>query len=109
MQVWLLQDRLCFAPLPISGDTTSYIPLDRITVRPLPKGYRPNIGVALNDEPPVTLSGRHADHAAAKKTRASVFSVQYGLKTAYWAAANAQEAKASCCHLGSSIYIRQSS
>ena len=37
VQVWLLQDRLCYAPVAGSGERIQYISLDRITVRPLPR------------------------------------------------------------------------
>ena len=95
VQVWLLQDRLCYA-VPGAADVIRYIPLDRITVRPLPRGYSPCIAVISNEKAPAPLRGRLERHFAFEGLFGRVFSVQYGLKTAYWAAATSQEAKACC-------------
>ncbi|CAK0734664.1 hypothetical protein CVIRNUC_000464 [Coccomyxa viridis] len=90
--VWLLQDRLCYA---VSGaeDRIRYIPLDRITVRPLPRGYTPRIAVMSSDEAMAVLPGRMERHSALGDSFGMIFSMQYGSKTAYWAAASSQEAK----------------
>ena len=95
VQVQLLQDRLCYA-VPHAAELIHYIPLDRITVRPLPRGYHPRIAVMSYAEAPVDLRGRPERHPASEGSFGRVFSVQYGLKTAYWAAATTQEAKACC-------------
>lgn len=94
-QVWLLQDRLCYGPVSGSGNDIHYIPLDRITVRPLPRGYKPRIGVASVDHSLVSLLSHFKDDAATEQTEGRVFSVQYGLNTVYWAADNSHDAKAS--------------
>ena len=93
MQVWLLQDRLCYAVLG-AEDLICYIPIDHITVRPLPRGYKPRIAVTGHDRGPAAFSGRMELHSAPEGTSGRVFSLQYGLNTAYWAAATSQEAKA---------------
>ena len=95
VQVWLLQDRLCYA---VSGaeDRIRYVPLDRITVRPLPRGYTPRIAVMRSDEAMAVLPGRMERHSALGDSFGMIFSMQYGSKTAFWAAASSQEAKACC-------------
>ena len=95
-QVWLLQDRLCYGPVSGSGNNIDYIPLDRITVRPLPRGYKPRIGVARVDDSLVSLLDHSKGDAAPEQTEGGVFSVQCGRKTVYWAADNSHDAKASC-------------
>ena len=99
VQVWLLQDRLCYA-VSGAGDLISYIPLDRITVRPLPRGYYPCIAVMSSDEAMAVLPrrGRTAmeRHSASEDSSGRIFSMQYGSKTAHWTAATSQEAKACC-------------
>jgi len=53
-QAYLLEDRLCFAPDGgasggSGGAVTKYIPLDRIPVRGMPRGYLPSPGIAPVD------------------------------------------------------------
>ena len=66
-EVYLLPDRLCYADSPDAPDIT-YLPLDGVPVRPLPRGYAPTPGVARLDR-------RAADLPAAA---AAAFSVTAG-------------------------------
>ena len=94
-QVWLLQDRLCYVPITSAGKSIQYIPLDRITVRPLPRGYQPCIGVQHIDEIMVALQASRAGKTMSGQPPGRAFSVQYGARTVYWAARTSQEAKVS--------------
>ena len=47
--VYLTADRLCHTPDPGAG-SARYLPLDRIPVRALPRGYGPKLGVALVED-----------------------------------------------------------
>ena len=93
VQVWLLRDRLCYASVFNTQDTIHYIPLDRITVRPLPRGYKPRIGVQHVDTSLIALPEARAGNAAPEQPHGRVFSVQYGSRMVYWAADTSTEAK----------------
>ncbi|KAK9811699.1 hypothetical protein WJX72_008565 [[Myrmecia] bisecta] len=83
--VWLTSDRLCFtSSQPGTSDRAHYIPLDRVPVRALPRGYGPQIGVHLVEDRQV---------AAVSKRRACTFSIQCGGHTHFFAADTACEAK----------------
>ena len=47
--VYLTEDRLCYTPDP-EAESVRYIPLDRIPVRALPRGYGPKLGVAAVED-----------------------------------------------------------
>lgn len=48
LQVYLLDDRLVFAPAePHDSGALRYFPLDRIPVRGMPRGFQPRPGIAL--------------------------------------------------------------
>ena len=85
-QVFLLDDRLCYADGPGAAPDARYLPLDRVPVRPLPRGYGPRAGVTLLDA-----------RQAPRRARADVggaFSVQCGRHTHLLAAASAEAAQA---------------
>ena len=46
---YLTADRLCYTPDP-DAESVRYIPLDRIPVRALPRGYGPKLGVAAVED-----------------------------------------------------------
>lgn len=48
-KVQLLGDRLTLRKLEDEGGPIQYIPLDRISMRPRPRGYKPYVGVHLLD------------------------------------------------------------
>ena len=50
LQFYLLDDRLCYTDEPGKVEDVRYIPLDRIPVRALPRGYGPQIGVAVIED-----------------------------------------------------------
>ena len=89
VQYYLQCDRLCYVPEPIADpQAVQYIPLDRIPVRPLPRGYNPLVGaqhVHSGTGETDTVYGAPA-HA---------FSVQCGRHTHFLAAATPSEAEAS--------------
>lgn len=47
--LFLTADRLCYTADP-DADSVRYLPLDRIPVRALPRGYGPKLGVALVED-----------------------------------------------------------
>ena len=47
LQCTLLPDRLCYEDAPGARAEVKYMPLDRVPVRAMPRGYKPAIGVAL--------------------------------------------------------------
>lgn len=93
VQVWLLQDRLCYTSDYGTQANVHYIPLGRITVRPLPKGYKPRIGVQHVDASLIALPEARAGNALPQQPQGRLFSVQYGSRTVYWAADTSREAK----------------
>ena len=50
LQFYLLDDRLCYTDEPGKVEDVRYIPLDRIPVRALPRGYGPQIGVTVLED-----------------------------------------------------------
>lgn len=50
LQFYLLDDRLCYTEEPGKVEDVRYIPLDRIPVRALPRGYGPQIGVTVIED-----------------------------------------------------------
>ena len=50
MQFTLFPDRLCYEDAPGVRAEVQYVPLDRVPVRAMPRGYKPAIGVAITDE-----------------------------------------------------------
>ena len=50
LQFYLLDDRLCYTVEPGKVEDVRYIPLDRIPVRALPRGYGPQIGVTVIED-----------------------------------------------------------
>ena len=50
MQFYLLDDRLCYTDEPGKVEDVRYIPLDRIPVRALPRGYGPQTGVTVIED-----------------------------------------------------------
>lgn len=75
VQFYLLQDRLCYAKVSHTSQDAHYIPLDRVTVRPLPRGYAVRIGISSID-------------SRQKPGRAPgcIFSMQCGMRTHFMAA-----------------------
>lgn len=55
LQFYLLDDRLCYTDEPGKVEDVRYIPLDRIPVRALPRGYGPQIGVNVIEDRQVAL------------------------------------------------------
>ena len=47
--VWVTADRLCYTPDP-DVEGVRYLPMDRIPVRALPRGYGPRLGVTLVED-----------------------------------------------------------
>lgn len=47
--LYLTADRLCYTADP-TADSVRYLPLDRIPVRALPRGYGPKLGVSLVED-----------------------------------------------------------
>ncbi|KAL3141352.1 hypothetical protein ABBQ32_004935 [Trebouxia sp. C0010 RCD-2024] len=90
LQFYLLDDRLCYTDEPGKVEDVRYIPLDRIPVRALPRGYGPQIGVTV-------IEDRQIDRTElppqSSKKRACVFSVQCGTHTHFMAAGTAAEAE----------------
>eukprot|EP00887_Chlorella_sp_A99_P006398 scaffold3.g6398.t1 len=82
--VYLTADRLCYTSDP-TVDGVRYVPLDRIPVRALPRGYGPKIAVCQLDE---------ANPSSAKPHRVGcVFSVACGSHTHFLAAETPAAAK----------------
>lgn len=75
LQFYLLSDRLCYTEEPSLGGNVSYIPLDRIPVRPLPRHYGSKIGVSS------VSSSQYP-----KRAQGCVFSVHCGSRTHFMAA-----------------------
>ena len=50
MQFFLLDDRLCYSAQQEDCHDVRYVPLDRIPVRALPRGYGPQIGVTVIED-----------------------------------------------------------
>lgn len=50
--VYVLADRLCYTPDPGAGEASPvrYLPMDRIPVRALPRGYGPKLGVTVVED-----------------------------------------------------------
>jgi hypothetical protein len=44
---YLMEDRLCYTENEDTLGPIKYLPLDRIPVRPYPRGYKPDIGVSI--------------------------------------------------------------
>lgn len=44
---YLMEDRLCYTEDEDTLGPIKYLPLDRIPVRPYPRGYKPDIGVSI--------------------------------------------------------------
>lgn len=93
-QFYLLNDRLCYTTppsCPTAPTRVRYWPLDRIPVRPLPRGYAPAPGIAAVRDRQVEqrgpFFGRHC------WGRGCVFSLQCGRETHYLAAPTAWQAK----------------
>lgn len=91
--MYLKDDRLCYTPDPGGPGGVRYIPLDRIPLRALPRGYGPKIGIMLVDSRQLDTSRA----AAAGELRGGVtgctFSVACGSHTHFWAAGTPAEAK----------------
>ena len=87
-----LDDRLCFSPHHLRNDVedVAYVPLDRISVRPMPKAYHP--AVALSE-----MSSHQLDCATLQEhigdMEGCVFSLQCGKNTHMMAAASPVEAQ----------------
>ena len=89
VQYYLQCDRLCYVPEPIADpQVVQYIPLDRIPVRPLPRGYNPLVGAQH-------VHSGTGETDIAYGAPAHVFSVQCGRHTHFLAAATPSEAEAS--------------
>lgn len=50
VQFFLLDDRLCYSAEQDDCHDVRYVPLDRIPVRALPRGYGPQIGVTVIED-----------------------------------------------------------
>ena len=50
MQFTLFPDRLCYEDTPGIRAEVQYLPLDRVPVRAMPRGYKPAIGVSMIDD-----------------------------------------------------------
>ncbi|PRW59715.1 lipoxygenase homology domain-containing 1 isoform A [Chlorella sorokiniana] len=87
--VWLTADRLCYTADP-EAEGARYLPLDRIPVRALPRGYGPKLGVTLIEDRQVDRSGPQFS----PKKAGCVFSVACGSHTHFFAASSPAEAKA---------------
>ena len=57
--VWVTADRLCYTPDP-DVEGVRYLPMDRIPVRALPRGYGPKLGVTLVEDRQARTPGLHA-------------------------------------------------
>lgn len=82
LQVYLLDDRLCYTNNPSSSESVKYLPLDRIPVRPLPRHYGPQIGVS-----------RISSLQIPRRPDGCVFGVHCGRRTHFMAAESAASAK----------------
>lgn len=86
-QVVLAADRLCYAPSPDPEEEARYIPLDRVPVRAMPRGYAPGIGAGLVDD-------RHLDPGGSRAAGAGcVFSVACGSHVHLFAASSPEDAQ----------------
>ena len=95
-QCYLLDDRLCYTNNPSTNESVKYLPLDRIPVRPLPRHYRPRIGVS-----------RISTLQIPRRPVGSVFGVHCGRRTHFMAAESAASAKVSsqCSITALNIYL----
>lgn len=98
-QVFLLDDRLCYADAPGAAPNARYLPLDCVPVRALPRGYGPHVGVAVLEDRQVAgrAGGRPSGGPWAGAGR--TFSVQCGRHTHLLSAENAEEAEVRSCVL----------
>ena len=91
LQFYLLDDRLCYYAGGGDEGDIHYLPLDRIPVRALPRGYDPQIGVTLIDDRqvdvPMTLT------LGQRRKQGCLFSIQCGSHTYYLAARTSAEAR----------------
>ncbi|KFM26173.1 Lipoxygenase-like proteiny domain-containing protein 1 [Auxenochlorella protothecoides] len=86
-EVVLAADRLCYAPSPDPEEEARYIPLDRVPVRAMPRGYAPGIGAGLVDD-------RHLDPGRTRAAGAGcVFSLACGSHVHLFAASSPEDAQ----------------
>jgi hypothetical protein len=72
-----------------------YIPLDRIPVRALPRGYGPKIGITIVESRQLDTS----DATFRGRKKGCIFSVACGSHTHFWAAQMPSDAKVGCIML----------
>lgn len=84
LQVVLAADRLCYAASPDASAEARYIPLDRVPVRAIPRGYHPDVGASLVED-------RHADLGPA--LAGCMFSLACGSHVHLFAASSPEEAQ----------------
>ncbi|KAL4458577.1 hypothetical protein ABPG75_013442 [Micractinium tetrahymenae] len=86
--LYLTADRLCYTADP-DADSVRYLPLDRIPVRALPRGYGPKLGVTLVEDRQVDRSHPQLS----PKKSGCVLSVACGSHTHFFAASSPAEAR----------------
>lgn len=91
--MFLLHDRLCYADAPGAAPSARYLPLDRVPVRALPRGYGSHVGVTVLEDHQFagTACGRSSNGPWAGVER--TFSVQCGRHTHLLRADSAAEAE----------------
>lgn len=85
-QVVLAADRLCYAASPDPEEEARYIPLDRVPVRAMPRGYAPDIGVSLCQD-------RHLQDSHSHVAPGTAFTVVCGAAVHVFAASSPEEAE----------------
>ena len=85
-QVVLAADRLCYAASPDPEEEARYIPLDRVPVRAMPRGYAPDIGVSLCQD-------RHLQDSHSHVAPGTAFTVACGTAVHVFAASSPEEAE----------------
>lgn len=90
VQVVLAADRLCYAASPDPEEEARYIPLDRVPVRAMPRGYAPDIGVSPYQD-------RHLPATHVSIETGCAFSVACGSSVHIFAASSPQEAEVGAC------------
>ena len=91
--MFLLDDRLCYADAPGAAPNARYLPLDRVPVRALPRGYGPHVGVTVLEDRQVAGRADQKPCGGPWAGGGRTFSVQCGRHTHLLRAGSAEEAE----------------